>query len=149
MPECDHTHGENTSNPDSLQKRNDHNGKKHIRAKAKNTHGSIYIERQIHDDAIVISGSLDIGSDIVDLNTKIAERLDAAALQINGRGGIVGHIKASVSTTSTCMVSVTEEKAMVKESPLRRVRITLAAILFLIDPADAENIIRNALEALV
>jgi hypothetical protein len=43
------------------------------------------------------------------------------------------------------MISVTDEKAAVKGSPLRRLKITLAAIVFAIDPETAENIVRKAL----
>ena len=122
--------------------------KKHIASKAKNAPGLIVIEREIHDDSIVISGSLTIRFDTQELNDLISEELEAAAQKIKESGGIVGHIKASVSVVSTCMISVTDEKAMAKDPPMRRARITLAAIVFKIEPVEAENVIRKALSGI-
>lgn len=119
--------------------------KKKIIAKAKDAPGLIYIERQIHDEAIVISGTLTIRYATAELNDWIAEELESAARSINELGGIVGHIKAAVSLSLTNMISVTDEKAAVKESPFRRAKITLAAIVFLVDPKEAEDIARSAL----
>ena len=142
-----HTHGndDHSSAHTHSHSHGNHSVKEHILSKAKNAPGLIYIERQIHDDAIVISGSLSIRFSTQDPNSLISEELEAAAREIKERSGIVGHIKVSVSTTSTCMISVTDEKAMAKDSPVRRARMTLAAIVFLIDPKDAESIIRKAL----
>ena len=124
---------------------NGNGGKKKITAKIKNAPGMIHIDRQIHDGAIVISASLSLDCGAVDLLKCIAGELETAAHEIKELGGITGHIKASVATESTCMISVTDETAMVKESPMRRTRIRLAAIVFHTDPDDAENIIRKAL----
>jgi len=122
----------------------DNNGNKRA-VKAKKIPGAIYVERQIHDDAIVISGSLTVRFEAQDIRKLISEELEAAAREINGRDGVVGHIKASVAITSTSMISTTGENAMIKDSPMRRAKITLAAIVFLIDPADAESIVKTAL----
>ena len=116
-----------------------------VRLIAKDAPGLIYIEQKVQDEAVVISGSLTIRFESADLNAYIAEKLEIAVREINEHGGIVGHVKASVSTKSSCMISVTDEKAMVKDSKMRSARIALAAILFKISPVDAENIIRKVL----
>ena len=113
--------------------------------KIKDTPGIICIERNVHDDAIVISGTLTMEYGSADLNAYIAEELEKAAQAVKALDGIVGHIKAAVSVTSTDSVSVTDEKAMLTESPLKSARIALAAIVFMVAPEDAENIIRKAL----
>ena len=113
--------------------------------KVKAKHGDIFIERHIHDEAIVISGSMTARYDAVDLSARIAEGLETAAREIGEHGGIVGHIKAAVAATSTNMISVTDEKAMIKDSPGKQARTTLSAIVFNVDPKEAENIIRNVL----
>ena len=140
-----HLHDKKTDGKEHFHGKGRDDLKKQILSKIKGAPGLIYIERQIHDDAIVISGSLSIRFEPTDLEACIAEYLEAAAREIKEHSGIVGHIKASVSTSSTSMVSVTDEEAMVKYSPIRRARITLAAIVFIIDPIDAENIIRKTL----
>ena len=119
--------------------------KRRIIAKPKDAPGLIYIERHIHDEAIVISGSLVIRYETPELNAWITEELESAASKVKELGGVVGHIKTAVASTSTSMISVTDEKAIVKEPPVRRAKITLASIVFLIDPEDAENIVRSAL----
>lgn len=119
-----------------------------VKINAKNIPGVIYIERNMHDEAVVVSGTLSLSNVTDELNGWIAQELEAAAREINGRDGIIGHIKAAVTATSTDMVSVTEETAMVKKSPLRSVKITLTVIVFLIDPGEAETIARKALAAI-
>ena len=116
-----------------------------IRLKAKNSLGAIYIERNIIDDAIVISGTLSVVTGNADLNAEIAREFEAAARKIAELGGIVGHIKATGIVTSTSMISVTDEHAMVKESPERMVKITLAAIVFFVDQKVASDIMQQAL----
>jgi len=119
-----------------------------IASKLKDVRGVIHIERHIHDDAIVVSGSLIIDYDTQDQNARIAAELENAAQKINDSGGIVGHIKAAVTSTSTSMISVTDKDAMIKESPVSRVKITVAAIVFLVKPLEAENAVRDALIAI-
>ena len=116
-----------------------------IRINAKDAPGLIYIERNKHDEAIVISGTLNIDNASGELNALIAQELETAARGINDNGGLIGHIKAAVTATATDMISVTEEKAMVKTSPFRSARITLTVIVFLIEPEKAEAIARKTL----
>ena len=118
-----------------------------MKIRVKNTSDTIRIKRRLHDEAIVISGSLTVDYLTADINALIAEALETAARDIGERGGIVGHIKAGITAESSGMISVTDEKAMIKESPSKRARITLAAIVFFIDPKEAEDIIRQALTA--
>lgn len=107
--------------------------------------GVITIERNIHDEAIVISGALTVDTALDGLHAIVAAALEAAALAVKDSDGIVGHIKAALATTSTDMISVTDENAMVKRSLVKRVQITLTAIVFIIDQKEAEQIVRTAL----
>ena len=119
-----------------------------IKIKAKDIPGVIFIERNMHDDAVVISGSLSVENVSGELSACIAQELETAARLVSESGGIIGHIKAAVSTSAMSMISVTEEKAMIKDSPLSSARITLTVIVFLIKPEDAEDIARKALAAI-
>ena len=144
MPKHNHTHKDNSSHAE--HKTHDKNSKKHrVMVRAKDTPGIICIERNIHDEAIVISGTLTLEYGAVDINSWIVEELEKAAHDVKEGNGIIGHIKTAVTVTSTDMISVTDEKAMVTELPRKRARIALAAIVFHIEPMEAENIIRKAL----
>jgi len=139
---------ENESDRQPPEQRNDRDhlgAKKRIKFSPKDTPGVICIERHIHDEAIVISGLLTIKSDAVELNSWIEDEVGAAVREVKERGGIVGQIKAAVTETSTCVITVTDEKTLVKETPQRQVKIMLAAIMFMVDPKEAENIVRRAL----
>lgn len=119
-----------------------------IKINAKNMPGVIHIERNMHDEAVVVSGTLNLVNVSGELNMWIAQELEAAASEINTNDGIIGHIKAAVTNTSTDMISVTEEKAMLKSSPLHSARITLTVIVFMLDPEEVEMIARKALTAI-
>ena len=119
-----------------------------VRIKGKDVPGVILIERNMHDEAIVVSGSLIVANAGPELQACVAGELEAAAHMVNELGGIIGHIKAAVCVTSMDMISVTEEKAMVKTSRLKEARITLTVIVFLIEPEEAEDIARKALTAI-
>jgi hypothetical protein len=135
------------SHPEHKAAHHDHISKQRVRVKVKDTPGIICIERHTHDEAIVISASLVLDFGGADLSAWIAEELEKAALKVNECDGIIGHIKSALTVTSTCMISVTDEKAMIKDSPHKRARITLAAIVFKVDPKEAEDIIRKSLAA--
>ena len=126
-------------------KHQNHDKKRRVRVKVKDTPGVICIESSIHDEAVVISGSLTLENGTADLNAWISEELEKAALAIKDRGGTIGHIKAAVSMTATDMISVTDENATVTRSSWETARIALAAIMFSIETPEAESIIRKAL----
>jgi len=125
--------------------RKNREGKKVIRFRAKDTPGVIYIERSIHDEAVVISGSLILENDSADLNEWIGEEIAAAAREIRAQGGVVGQIEAALTVTSTKITALSDEKPVEKESPRKDVRIVLAAIIYKIEPKVAEDIVRKAL----
>ena len=115
---------------------------------ANNALGVVRIGSQIHDDAIVISGSLSMRFIDLDIYAVVSEALEAAARDISMSGGIVGHIKASVTTTSITIISTTGDNAMSKESPVHNARIIIAAIVFQIDPQEAQNKLKKSLKGI-
>jgi len=140
-----HSHGHDHPRNGKITARHIIGARHGVEIKAKNRLGLICIERHIHDEAIVISGSLTVEYSDEDLTAWIAEELEKAAREVKARNGIVGHIKTALTITTTEMVSVTDEKAMIAEAPFKRAKITLAAIMFLVEPQEAENIVRIAL----
>jgi hypothetical protein len=123
----------------------EHNNKRHIKLKPKETLGVICVERHIHDESVVISGSLLAVYRDDDLNSRIEEALENAARDIRICGGILGQIKTAMTVMSTNVITITDEKASTTEPPQKYVRIVLAAIMFMVDPTEAEEIIRKAL----
>ncbi|MCL2046934.1 MAG: hypothetical protein FWG88_11210 [Oscillospiraceae bacterium] len=111
----------------------------------KSATGSIYIKRMMHDEATVISGSLTVVTQDPHFTEIVAEALETAGAKITELGGIIGHIKATTTTTNTKMISVTDESAMIKEAIDIKVVIIIAAIVFLVDEKTAGDIIRQAL----
>ena len=143
MSEHHHDHGDERFQSGIDRSRNGQ--KQMVKVKAKHAPGAIGIKRQIHDGAVVISGSLVVDFDNANISASIEQELEAASREVSAQGGIVGHIKAGVKVFSTSMTSVTYEKATTAESPLKRAKITLAAIVFNIGPETAEDIVRNVL----
>ena len=111
----------------------------------KSVPGAIYIKRMLHDEAIVISASLSVIAKDGEICDYVAKELETAGAQITEMGGIIGHIKATTVTTKTKMISVTEEKAMIKDALECKVVITVAAIVFLVEQKTAGDIIRQSL----
>lgn len=109
--------------------------------------GVIRVESHLHDEARVISGALTVYADVGKLKSVLSEQLELLAKAVIERGGIVGHIKASVETKLVEMFSVTDVDVSVKTAPGQEIKINLAAIVFLIDPEAAEELARAALEA--
>ena len=131
------------------EKKHDHSKKTTGKLnKLKSTPGVIAVECNLHDEAIVVSGSLTVITAHQNLTEAIAREMESAARDITASGGIIGHIKASSVVTTTKMISVTEEEAMIKDSIECKVQITLVAIVFMINKDSARDIIRRTLSAI-
>lgn len=111
--------------------------------------GVIYTNVRLQDDAKVVSGRLLISGSYDDIKDKLKEGLEEFAAAVNEKGGVVGHIKASVEVTTVDMFSVTETAAMVKRAPEQNMRIILAAIVFFIEPEEAETLAKSVLEKII
>ncbi|MBR4744558.1 MAG: hypothetical protein IK082_10285 [Oscillospiraceae bacterium] len=111
--------------------------------------GVVYTQVKLHDDAKVVSGSLELTGDYDAIRLGLGEGLKQFAAAVNEMGGVIGHIKASAEKVKTEMFSVTEEDVMIKTAPEERVSIILAAIVFFITEEQAEELGRRALEAAI
>jgi hypothetical protein len=110
--------------------------------------GEIAVETSFHDEAIIVSGTLTVMTESPDaLRDALASEIEKIAAAITADGGIIGHVKASVSATSVDMLSVTDVEVSIKRSPETEFKINLAAIVFAIDPEAAERYVTDALRA--
>ena len=111
--------------------------------------GVIYTNVRLQDDAKVVSGRLLISGNYDNIKDKLKEGLEEFAAAVNEKGGVVGHIKASVEVTTVDMFSVTESAAMIKRAPEQDMRIILAAIVFFVESEEAEALAKRALEKIL
>jgi hypothetical protein len=125
--------------------RQDDDRKQRIKFSPKDTPGVICIERQLHNEAVVISGSLTVEHDAPELKAWIEEELETAARSVKESGGAAEQIKAAITVNSTSVLTISDEKAMDKEPPKTYAQIMMAAIISRLDPKEAETIVRKAL----
>lgn len=111
------------------------------------TLGAIHVESHLHDEARVISGSLALFTDYRKLRSVLSDQLELLAKAVQERGGIVGHVKASVEIKQIEMFSVTDVDVSVKTAPGQEIHINMASIVFAIDAEEAAMLVTNALEA--
>lgn len=110
--------------------------------------GVVHVECRLHDEARVISGRLTITGSYDKVKAAVSSALERVAKAVQEHDGIVGHIKASCEVKTVQMFSVTDTDVSVKTAPDQEIKINLAAIVFLIDPEEAEDLVRLALEVI-
>ena len=125
--------------------RQNSSGNRRMNVRAKDTPGVIYVEHQTHENAIVIMGSLTVDFQDAKLCEWIEQELEAAASDIARLGGKVGHIKATLTITSSYVIYLKDDRAATKEPPDKRGKITLTAIVRDIEHGEAVEIIRRTL----
>lgn len=109
--------------------------------------GVVYVESHLHDEARVISGRLTVIAGYDAVRTSLSIKLEHLAKVVQEMGGIVGHIKASCQVKTVEMFSVTDVDVTVKKAPEQEIKINLAAIVFLVDPEEAERLVNETLNA--
>lgn len=112
-------------------------------------YGYVAVELNRHDEALVVSGGLNIMGQPEEVNSKLSGALEKAAARVNELGGIVGHIKASVDARKITMLSVTESEVMEKSAPEAELRIIMTAIVFALPEEEAKALVENALGSLL
>lgn len=108
---------------------------------------AVHVETHLHDEARVISGRLKLVGDYDAVRKTLAAQLEATAANVQAQGSIVGHIKASCEVSLVEMFSVTDTEVSIKKAPDQEINIIVAAILFLLEPEEAEALVKQALTA--
>ena len=127
----------------------DHEHHHHDAPQEEKVPGVVYTNVRLQDDAKVISGSVLITGEYEGIKDKLKAGLEEFAAAVGEKGGVVGHIKASVEVMTVDMFSVTETEAMVKRAPEQNMKVILAAIVFFIEPEEAENLAKAALQKII
>lgn len=99
----------------------------------------VRITARMQEEAVVISADFSVrGTKEIFLEVLKAE-MEHLATQVASCGGIVGHIKASVECCETTVISVTLDKADVRNGRMDEINGKFAAILLLMEETKARE----------
>ena len=100
----------------------------------------VRITARMQEEAVVISADFSVrGTKEIFLEVLKAE-MEHLATQVASCGGIVGHIKASVECCETTVISVTLDKADVRNGRMDEINGKFAAILLLMEETKAREL---------
>lgn len=100
----------------------------------------VRITARMQEEAVVISADFSVrGTKEIFLEVLKAE-MEHLATQVASCGGIVGHIKASVECCETTVISVTLDKADVRNGRMDEISGKFAAILLLMEETKAREL---------
>ena len=106
-----------------------------------NDKNGFYIEQHQHEGACVVSGTYSLFAEYDTVKATLEKSLGDMAQEVNRRGGIIGHIKSSAEIKSVEMFSVTDLDVMVKKAPGQDITLHIAAIVFMIEPDDVQELL--------
>ena len=100
----------------------------------------VRITARMQEEAVVISADFSVrGTKEIFLEVLKAE-MEHLATQVSSCGGIVGHIKASVECCETTVISVTLDKADVRNGRMDEINGKFAVILLLMEETKAREL---------
>lgn len=93
------------------------------------------IDGHTHEGASVGTGMLTVTGHYQELENTVRKELKRLADWTTEQGGIIGHIKSSLVSSHTTMLSITEDEVNTISSDAEEIQINMAAIVFAI-PLD-------------
>ena len=128
-----HHHGEECSCGHQHHDHHDHEHHHH------DSNAPYIVDGHTHEGASVGTGALTVNGIYTDFEEAVKTALKGLADWVTAQGGIIGHIKSSLVSTHTAMLSITEEDVNVIKPQEEEIRINLAAIVFAIPLDDLEK----------
>jgi hypothetical protein len=123
------------SHDDHDHDHDDHDHSEHVRELANGE-----VEVNLHEEgALIASGTLGLsGVDVDDISARLANALANVAKNIEDAGGLIGHLKASVTESTVRMLSTTavETEVSVLLSPQSGISINVILIAFMVEESD-------------
>lgn len=110
--------------------------------------GNSWVNSQNHDGAIVISAGCSIHGDQETISSVIVSQLKDLAVFVQERGGVVGHIKASIETNLVKMFSITDQDVMTKQATEQEIEIHFAVIVFSVKIEEVKQAVIRMLDVL-
>lgn len=100
----------------------------------------VRITARMQEEAVVISADFSVRSTKEIFLEVLKAEMEHLATQVASCGGIVGHIKASVECCETTVISVTLDKADVRNGRMDEINGKFAAILLLMEETKAREL---------
>ncbi len=100
----------------------------------------VRITVRMQEEAVVISADFSVQSTKEIFLEVLKAEMEHLATQVAFCGGIVGHIKASVECCETTVISVTLDKADVRNGRMDEINGKFAAILLLMEETKAREL---------
>ena len=100
----------------------------------------VRITVRMQEEAVVISADFSVRSTKEIFLEVLKAEMEHLATQVASCGGIVGHIKASVECCETTVISVTLDKADVRNGRMDEINGKFAAILLLMEETKAREL---------
>lgn len=100
----------------------------------------VRITARMQEEAVVISADFSVQSTKEIFLEVLKAEMEHLATQVASCGGIVGHIKASVECCETTVISVTLDKADVRNGRMDEINGKFAAILLFMEETKAREL---------
>ena len=100
----------------------------------------VRITARMQEEAVVISADFSVQSTKEIFLEVLKAEMEHLATQVASCGGIVGHIKASVKCCETTVISVTLDKADVRNGRMDEINGKFAAILLFMEETKAREL---------
>lgn len=108
-------------------------------------HNNQAITITTHDMSIVGSYKFNINKPYDESQVILDDLLKSVANQVANLGGLIGHIKASISSQPmSCILSITEEESTKRYIENSICNVEGVTIVFLIEPKELKNILLDA-----
>jgi len=100
------------------------------------------VDVHVHEGAVAASFEKDISGNVDEIKTKLAECMQRLRDEIKERHGVIGHIKASItSAEKTTMLSLTKDTIGEVSVDGSTIRLCFAAIVFNVDEGSMEELV--------
>lgn len=107
------------------------------------------IDGHTHEGASVGTGMLTITGHYQELKETMRKELKALADRTTEQGGIIGHIKSSLVSSHTTMLSITEDEVNTISQDTEEIQINIAAIVFAVPLEEVKAQVEDICKKLV
>ena len=107
------------------------------------------IDGHTHEGASVGTGMLTVTGHYQELKETMRKELKALADRTTEQGGIIGHIKSSLVSSHTTMLSITEDEVNTISQDTEEIQINIAAIVFAVPLEEVKAQVEDICKKLV
>ncbi len=107
------------------------------------------IDGHTHEGASVGTGMLTVTGRYQELEETVQKELKALADWTTEQGGIIGHIKSSLVSSHTTMLSITEDEVNTISQDTEEIQINMAAIVFAVPLEEVKARVESICKKLI